>query len=263
MKYPFIRWITPAIFLLLIFGFTTANLLTSDRDFSENENRPLAQTPKFSITALFEGDYTSDVETYLTDQFVGRDQFIGIKTEADYLFGKRDANDVYFAENGYLIQKNTPESIDQERLARNIDSLAFFAGRAVSRYGKEHFRVMIVPTAGEILKEKLPPFAQEFSQPELLTTIQGKMPKGTFIDLQNILREHKEEYIFYKTDHHWTTDGAFYGYEEYCQSLGVSPKSRSDFTVETVSDQFEGTLYSKARLSSTRPDCKRCIRDRY
>ena len=254
MKHPFTQWITPAVFLLLIFGFTTANLLTPDRDFSENENRPLAQKPQFSMAALFDGDYTAAVETYLTDQFVGRDSFIGIKTETDYISGKRDANDIYFAKDGYLIQKNPPESIDRGRLTRNIDSVASYTNRAVARYGKEHVRVMIVPTAGEILSEKLPPFAQEFHQPDLLSAIQKKIPEGTFVDLQATLRKHKDEYIFYKTDHHWTTDGAFYGYEAYCESLGISPKSKSNFKIETVSEQFEGTLYSKARLLSTKPD---------
>lgn len=254
MKHRITQWITPAVFLTLIFGLTTANLLTGERDFSEVENRELAKMPEFQWDALLEGDYTAGVETYLTDQFVARDAFVGLKTQTDYLVGKRDANEVYFGQDGYLIEKHTEESLDREQMEKNIDRLSRFSSFAVEELGEDGVRVMIVPTAGEILKEKLPPFAQEFSQTAMLAAIEASLPQGTFVDMLPVLEEHRDEYIYYKTDHHWTSDGAYYGYHAYCESIGTAPMEKSEFEIQTVSDRFYGTIYSKARLASTRPD---------
>ena len=78
--------------------------------------------------------------------------------------------------------------------------------------------------------------------------------RGNVIAEQNVnyalalLQEHKEEPIYYRTDHHWTTLGAFYGYTAWAESIGLTPYGREDFSEETVADDFYGTTHSKINL---------------
>lgn len=254
MKNRIVRLLTPAVFLALLFGFALANLLTPDRAFSESENRLLQQRPAFSFDALLDGSFAAEVEGWISDQFWGRDRFIGWKTGVDYLVGKRDANGVYFAADGYLIEKHDAASLNREQQAKNIARLQSFVNRAAESLGEAHVRVMIVPTAAETLKEKLPAFAAEFSQPELFAAVQSGIPAECWVELLEPMAAHREEYLYYKTDHHWTTLGAYYGYRAWCESVSVPGLTDADFHRRQVSDSFYGTLYSKARLATTKPD---------
>jgi len=94
------------IFMILIFGLTVASILKKPIVFSENENRYLAEKPEFSLDALFEGSYTQDYETYITDQFVFRDQWITGKTAVERMMLRQDINGVYFGKDGYLMEKH-------------------------------------------------------------------------------------------------------------------------------------------------------------
>lgn len=246
-------WTLPAVFLLLIFGFTAANMITPDRERSESENRALAQSPKFSLDALFSGKYTSAVETYITDQFIGRDGFIGIKTQADYLAGKRDSNNVYFGKDGYLFEVYTQDSVDSELLETNLDRIAELAKKQAELLGEDRVRVMLVPSASEILTDKLPPLAPVFDQKAAFSSLSKKLDKDMVIDLFPVLTE-AEEQVFYKTDHHWTSYGAFLAYQAYCEQTGIEPLKQGNFIQEIVSNNFYGTLYTKARLFTTKPD---------
>lgn len=76
-------WNTILVFCILIFGMTIATMLKPSTEFSETENRSLAQKPSFSIKTLLNGEFESDYESYLTDQFVLRDQWISLKTKAE------------------------------------------------------------------------------------------------------------------------------------------------------------------------------------
>ena len=76
---------------------------------------------------------------------------------------------------------------------------------------------------------------------------------GRFIDVLPTLTEHKGEYLYYRTDHHWTTLGAYYAYQQFCETLGLTPFDRDAHTAETCED-FYGTHYSKARTWNAEPD---------
>ena len=118
------------VFLALIFGLTIAGFFSPVRERSESENRTLAQKPKFTLASLFakkdEDKYTRKYEDYLTDQFIGRNAWIGLKTRTERLIGKKDINGVYFAADGYLITKTDASSVDAETEEKNIARLAAF-----------------------------------------------------------------------------------------------------------------------------------------
>lgn len=236
------------LFLLLVFGFTAVTFVWPDRTFSENENRVLASAPEFTVESLFEGKFMSDYEKYITDQFFLRDEWIQLKTLTEMALNKQDINGVYMGKDGYLIERHEDSKIDVEMLEKSKNYLIQFVEKFAGRLGKDNVKVMLVPTASEVLLDKLPPFAEGFDQNGLIDEVYGRLPEGTAIDVRDILKEHADEYIYYKTDHHWTTLGAFYAYQAFCEAMGLEVPSLEDATFTEVTDEFLGTVYSKLNL---------------
>lgn len=65
------------------------------------------------------------------------------------------------------------------------------------------------------------------------------------VDTFNALLEHNDEYIYFRTDHHWTALGAYYSYEAICKALGYEPVPLEDFE-EWDQGEFEGSIYWKS-----------------
>jgi len=228
------------LFLVLVFSLSVLGLILPDRTFSENENRYLESFPTFSIKSLFDGDFTADFETYITDQFPLRDRWIAMKTAVERLTGKREAGGVYFGSNGALIEKF--DKLDEEQFTTNIGYLQAYSARLQEKYGLTP-RIMLVPTASAIYKDALPRFAPEVDQAAL---IQRLCDAGlSVVDVTNALTAHRDEYIYYRTDHHWTSLGAYYAYAAYREMLGDSAASYDSYTSEVMSNEFYGTLFSK------------------
>lgn len=240
-------WNIITIFLLMIFGLTAATLLKPDTDFSEKENRALASMPEFSFSALFSGDFTADYETYLTDQFVFRDGWIGIKTMVERLTLRQETKDIYFAKDDYLLEKHTG-SFETDQAEANIAYLTSFFEKMKEKYGAEHLTAMVVPTAVEILEDKLPLFASPYDQQKYLNKIAEGLPEGVWFDTEAVLEQHKEEEIYYRTDHHWETLGAFYVFEQWVEEKNLGQISAQDYEITTIADDFEGTIASKVGI---------------
>lgn len=236
------------LFLLLVFGFTGATFAAPERTFSENENRMLAAAPEFSWKALFEGKFTSDYESYITDQFFLRDQWIQLKTLSEMAINKQDINGVYIAKDGYLIERHEASKVDAEMLSKSLERLEEFTKKYAEKLGTEHVKIMLVPTASEILLDKLPMFATGFDQNGMLDSLYERLPEGTALDVRDVLKAHADEYIYYKTDHHWTTLGAFYAYQAWAKAMGFEVPDLKDVTQTVVSEEFHGTVYSKLNL---------------
>lgn len=243
------NFVLMSIFLALVFGVTIASMVNPVRAFSENENRYLAQKPEFSLESLYKGDYTADYETFITDQFVGRDSWIGLKTRIERAMLKQDINGVYFGKDGYLIEKHDGADVDSEIAQRNAGRLAGFVKKYSELLGADRVHAMIVPTASEVLKSKLPPFASGYDQETYIEQIASLLPENSLVDVSQVLNNHSSEYIFYRTDHHWTSLGAFYAYQEWAKACGFLPLSNDDFDIETATDEFFGTIYSKVNVN--------------
>ena len=244
-------WNINTLFLILIFGFTIATLIKPDQEYSESENRTLAQMPEPTVETVFNGEFESDYETYLTDQFVARDAWIGLKTDVERLMLKSESNDIYFADDDYLIEKHTG-AFTSDTAELNPRILGQFAEMYQEQFGTEHMTFMVVPNAVEILDDKLPLLASPYDQEKYLEQIRAELPDGTWFDTAAILRDHKEEEIFYRTDHHWETLAAFYVYQAWAEQKGYEVPSEDDFEIETASDSFEGTIQSKLGIDPER-----------
>lgn len=238
----------PILFLILIFGGTIWSLAAPAKEYSEMENRYLAQMPEFNTKTILDGSFMSDYETYISDQFFLRNEWITLKTYIDRLSLKEDSNGVYFGKDDYLISVPAASDYESEICKKNISYMTDFIQSQEEALGTEHVRLMMVPTSSEVLTDKLPLFADPYKQTLLLDRLSEKLSGQTYLSLLPTLLEHKEEPIFYKTDHHWTTLGAFYGYQSWAKSIGLTPMTLEDFSIETCTDSFQGTLQAKVNI---------------
>lgn len=225
----------------ILFIFTFVDFFHGDRIFSETENRLLASRPEFSLQELFFGSYTSDYEKYVTDQFVGRDRWICLKTETDVLLQRKTINGVYLAAGNYLVEQHLPQEYTAEQENRKLSLLE----RLVNEWDAT---VMLVPTADNILMDKLPAYAPFYDETPLLERVAALAGEERYVDVYAVLREHSREEIYYHTDHHWTSLGAYYGYLAWAKTAGVEPYPYDIEGMATASDEFLGTLHSKLNL---------------
>lgn len=233
-------------FVVYIGGFFTLQLLGQDKTFSDLENRPLAGKPVWSQDKFFNGTYGKDVEKYIADQFPFRNQFIAIKSQSELMLQKKENNGVYIGEDDYFLQKfNVP---DKQLMKKNIEYINRFA---------ESFDVyfMLAPTATKIYAEKLPNFAMPYDEESFIEEVSGGLGQKVHkIDVLETMKAHKNEEIYYKTDHHWTTLGAYYGYEAFCEGYGIEPMLISAFERVIGSNSFYGSLFSKGNFTFAKPD---------
>ena len=235
-------WRSVIFLSAIILIFTVADILNEERFFSESENRILAEKPKFSLEALFEGEYTTDYEKYLNDQFVSRDLWIRLKTGMDMLLQKKEINGVYLAADDYLIEQHLPEDFPEKTVEKCITQLAALVEKFPAT------EVMLVPTADNILTDKLPRFAPYYDDTLLLDRVTEAIGEEHIIPVYEVLKEHAEEEIYYRTDHHWTTLGAFYAYKEWAEEHVLFPTRYKVDELITVTEDFKGTLQSKLNM---------------
>lgn len=222
--------------------FALLGLLLPDRDFSPAENRVLAQRPALTWKNIRTGTFMADFETYVTDQFPLRDGWIAGKAWGERLSGKGENNGVYFSSDGGLIPR-----VDQprpERVRANLTAVEGFL-----RDCPVPAAFALIPTAAQVWGDKLPQGAPQYDPRELYAQA-GTIPG--FVDLRNALESHRQEAIYYRTDHHWTSLGAYYGYEALSAALGYTPAPLGEKT--TVTRDFYGTSWSSSGARWVEPD---------
>ena len=230
-------------FAVLLAGFTAANYFHKDTAFSDTENRMLQQKPVFSWADLADGRFMGNFEKYQTDQFILRREWIRLQTAADRLLGKNKSGDVYLGE-GQLLEEPTKLS---ENVWENLDAIGAFCR---NQTGVKCY-LMLVPDAASVQREKLPAYAPVADQAEQLEEIRSYLEKKenpvTEIPLYEMLREHREESLYYRTDHHWTTLGARYAYQSAAGQMGLpGAENGEEKKLYPVSDSFQGTLAARS-----------------
>lgn len=232
------------IFILTLFLFLIINVIVPDREKSVQENRMLATKPKFRLSSLISGDYDEKFEAYMDDQFVGRDMWRKLKVTVDRIGGSRLENGVYIGTNGQLLEQI--EVADENHLAANIKAIKSFS----ESQSKIPVRMMLVPDAANVLNHSLPSLAKPEDQTQMFSMVRKDLGDSVeWIDVSTELNKHKTEKIYYKTDHHWTTLGAFYAFQAAAPSLGIDGDLSGKYVSYAVSDSFNGMLASKSGVN--------------
>lgn len=269
--------LTVSLITAFILCFSVWCLVAPKQTFSENENRALASWPVYSLTALKDGSYMSGVQTYLSDHFPLRDSFMTLKTKYEMLTGREEINDIYLAQDGYYIEAyKTPKQ--QKKIITQFQKLQ----DAITTDAKQNVRVMLVPTAISTYNAKLPGSAPDrgvLRQVDTMNEIYAALPNMQKVDAWSALQTAAAQEadnagnaqsmadaedvgsdtaaatgLYYHTDHHWTTHGAYVGYQAYCGAAGLSPIPEADFQKTCVTTDFHGTIFSKLHDSTVPGD---------
>ena len=237
------------LFFALLFGFSVLNVFWPKRTLSELENRKLAQLPSFSWNAMFSGDLFEDFSSYVQDQVAFRDGWIDLQSDFNALcLQKVEQNGILLGKDHWMFTKNfgTP---DTKQLDKNVKAVAEFGTRYPGRV-----TFLLAPSASVIYPEELPFAAPMVDENSMLDDIFAAVsPSASVIDLRPVYTAAKEDYLYYRTDHHWTTHGAYLAYQQFCALKGLTTFDLSAHEAVEVPD-FYGTHYSSTRFWNVEPD---------
>ena len=265
---------TPAKLMIALFAVislvipaVTAVLPKQER--SENENRPLKEFPDLinhakmdkaedlgDVIGAVKWDYLTvrddpswmdDFETYFSDHLVGREEWVRTKNRMEALAGKKEINGVYTLDD-QMIQ--VFKEYDKDIVQGSLDAMNRFA----ANHPDMQCSIMLAPTAQELFSADIPSYAGYLSQKTFIEDCYKQLEGISTIDCLSFLSGHKDDYVFYRTDHHWTSQGAYYAYCAAAKALGYSSYGQESFNIETASSSFRGTLYSKTLDDSVTPD---------
>ena len=232
------------IFMVLLLGLAGKEALSHQRTYSPVEKRELQTRPEISITKVLDGRFQRKYESSLRDQFPGRDHWVSFQTDMELFMGKNEIHNVYIGKNHYLLEHYTEKEFDPQQISKNLQALEKFVGKAKQN---ADVHVMMVPTKSWVLREKLPAFAPHYKEQKFYDALQQKLEKeDVLISVEPVLDAHKEEEIYYRTDHHWTTLGAWYAYEQYTKAVGGDlQRAQGKKKFRCISKDFYGTTYAK------------------
>ncbi len=249
--------ITVISFCVILLSLSVAFVILPDRDFSQQENRTLAQAPEFNKENLLSGKFSTDATVYFADQFPLRDLFVKIKSGTELAFLKGENNGVLYGDNGQLAVKNFNSYKSILEITEDTDRIYSETVKAqlenIEKFGKglDIPLVTVIPPRTIDIADS----AFNYNRPDgdLVFDLMNQVftEKSGYIDVLSLLRPKYEqgEYVYYKTDHHWTTLGAYYTYCEIMKSFGKEDKiiPISRFEIETISD-FSGTTASRGNF---------------
>ncbi|MBQ3503810.1 MAG: hypothetical protein IJA75_03805 [Oscillospiraceae bacterium] len=217
-----------------------AGLVVEDREFSDSENRKLAQWPDFSLSGLLDGSYLQGMGDYIADQFPLRDQWISLNLKLNQLLGQKESSGVYLCEDNYLIQ--IPSAPNEEQHERNLNAINTFA----RNHPELNMVMTVAPNAVTIHADKLPENAPVRDQMADLYHIADTVTGVKVVDVTQTLKSHADEYLYYRTDHHWTSLAAYYAFRTIAPELKITAPGMEEYAIYPVSTTFEGTLSSKS-----------------
>ncbi len=229
------------VFVICMIVFFLLNLIVSDKEMSEEENRMLAGMPRLSWSSLVSGDFMTKYETYLADQFAGRNFWRSIKVGLSGLGGSRQEQNILIGKDDYLMEEIV--SPDQETLMENLEAIRQFANqsRDVQMY------MLLVPNAANIMRDRLPAFATVSDQSRMFAQVKRELGEEVeWLDAAEALKKHAGEKIYYKTDHHWTSLGAFYTFSQVAEQMKIKTDVSSGFVSYPISTTFNGMLAAKS-----------------
>ena len=227
----------------LLFG--AATLAMPKQTFSENENRVLASMPEFSLSSLWDGSFRTGFEAWFADHFAGRDTWSALHHLVQTAAGRKDSGGVYLGKEDHLFLIPTaPE-------AENVKNLTEAINAFTQAYGELNHYFAVAPNAIWTQRDLLPANTEAPDQQVQLESFTNDLENVNIVDLCAMLSPRRDEYIYYLTDHHWTTLGAKYAFDAIAAKMDLRNLAEK-YDTYVVSEQFEGTLASKSGIHNVR-----------
>lgn len=239
MKNRIEQWITVIAFCAFLGIMMLLYLFLPKQEFSELEKRYLEDKPELTMDTLTSGEFGADVDLYMADHIPGRDFFVGLNAYVELYTGRQVTKDIYLAEEDRLVE--APVQWNEAQAAKNVSSVNNFAqilGREVD--------FMVVPSAGWAAQDSIRGVADPYldeSHIEKLYAMAGE--NVNCVDMLEVFRDQAD--LYYRTDHHWTSQGAYEAYAAYMDLKGKEYPAQEEFTITTAED-FTGSTYTRAAL---------------
>ncbi len=235
-----------AFFAILIF-MSVMTIILPKQDFLEMENSYAEKLPELSAKSVYNRTYMNKMEKYISDHFAGRISWIKGRTILETSLGKNERNGIY------ILDDRLVEKIPEPDYASADKAIA-----AINKFAGEHdvpVFVMIVPTSAEIYADELPENAPNADQKEFIDYVYRGLDRSVnTIDVYQTMSSNRDDYIYYRTDHHWTTKGAYLAYAAAGKKMGYDPVPLEMFDIEHAGIDFIGTFYSKALYDGIEKD---------
>ena len=234
------------LYAALILFFSVLLFAMPKSDFSPTENRMLADFPSFSAYSFFDGSYMEKFSDFCSDRFPFRSSLLAIDAATELALGKLESDTVMTGRDGNLIKRL--EYSDLSQLKANIEAIKNLR-KFAERHGADSL-FFCAPRSVDVLADFCP-----FSfLGERYGEVWKEIGEAATVTDELKRRANAGEYVFYKTDHHWTSLGAYCAYAALGKELGFEPFPLSDFTPKKLSDCFYGTTYSSALIPGAVPD---------
>lgn len=233
----FVTLLTWGLIALLLIG----EVLSHDQGFSEMENRYLAVRPQASWQNIRTGVWMEDMESYMADHIPLRSTWIQLKNSLERLTGRDQLDSIYFAEDNRLIEV---KDISFAQLEKNLQSLGSWIEKLPADI-KVDF--LAAPNASWVYQEELAPYTLTYDPKQAEAILERLLPERVRLTCAyEALAAHKEEAIYFKSDHHWTMRGAAYAYQALADAMGISVDDSLARESSRMSTNFKGSLYSQA-----------------
>lgn len=225
---------------VVIVAILLINLIAPDQGYSASEKRNLSQFPKLTLLRIVDGSFMDEMENYEADQFFLRSQWMTLRTSLDRLVGKNESQGVYIGKNSYLMERFAAGTAESRQAI--TDAVNAFAERNPDV--KTSF--LLVPNAISVQSDLLPKDAltddQNAWMDDFFASLGDSVQK---LDVRETLKNAAETMqIYYRTDHHWTTDAAYAAFLSVADTLDVD--GARQFVSKTVCNDFSGSLAAKS-----------------
>ncbi len=242
MKVKMSEWLMTVGFCAFLGGMAVLYLVLPKNQFSELEKRELAEAPVLTAENLTSGALGSQIDTYMADYMPGRDFFVGVNAYFERLTLRQPSKDIYLAEGNRLVEK--PVQMNDSQAEAKMAFIREFADMTETPVD-----LMIVPSGGWAVQDSIVGIGNPYEDERIISNIYALAGERVFCqDVTSAFAAAGDPAsLYYRTDHHWTSLGAYTAYEAYMNALGRPYREQTDFTVETVSD-FKGTTHQRSAL---------------
>ena len=235
-----------ALFCAFIGGVCAISILLPKKEFSELENRYLKKFPKVTVEQIASGKLMENLADYTADHIVGRDLWVALQAWCERLSGKQENNNIYFGKHETLLNRldpPAPEKLEQaagyvNAFAENLDIPVYFG---------------LIPSSAAIWADRLPKGAPTADEQAIIADFYAELNCQT-VNLYDALWQRRDRDLYYRTDHHWTSLGAYYGYASLMESMGLEPVPLDSLSPVTVAEDFNGTSFSGSGVRWLTPD---------
>lgn len=225
--------------IVLLGGFVSLSFFPADR-YSADERRYLASFPVADAASIADGSYTAALDTYAAERFPLRGDLRQAYALLQIMTGRQEAGNVLLCRDGSLAKRIFP---NEKVLRQNLKAIK----SRQERYG-DALTLALAPCRIMMREEVLPPLYDTAENHEIQQTVTENLANAILFPHLNT------DECWYRTDHHWTSRGAYLAYCRLGEALGYTPLSEDRFKVETVCTDFYGTSHGAAGLPFIAPD---------